>query len=187
MKQIEINGLLWDTENLEIQGKKYFTWQEAMDAAKSVGKRLPTKEELEALIDAGWEWDEEKKGMWMADRKLFSPLSGYLNYASGALPYTDYGYLWSSSPKDDSYSWRLDFTGGAAYMGNGYATHGFPVRCVQDIQSDNSQPISTKEIDWEQRRYEVAKDYFCYNKGDIEGAIQLATEFIKRLKNKGNV
>lgn len=42
---IELCGLLWDTENLAIggyekDGHHYYTWQEAMEAAKSVGKRL---------------------------------------------------------------------------------------------------------------------------------------------------
>lgn len=41
-QSIELCGLLWDTENLTIGGYKkdghhYYTWQEAMDAAKAVG------------------------------------------------------------------------------------------------------------------------------------------------------
>lgn len=138
MEQIKINGILWDTKNLEIDGEKYFQWQEAMSVAKILGKRLPAREEFQALIDSGWEFDQEKKGMWFADRKLFIPLSGYQYDTSGALSCTVYGYLWSSSPKDDSYSWTLGFTDGAANMYSSSTTYGFPVRCVQDIKSDNS-------------------------------------------------
>ena len=41
-QSIELCGLLWDTENLAIggyekDGHHYYTWQEAMDAAKAVG------------------------------------------------------------------------------------------------------------------------------------------------------
>ena len=66
---IELCGLLWDTENLAIggyekNGRHYYTWQEAIDAARSVGKRLPTREELKALCDLGSTWDDERKGRW---------------------------------------------------------------------------------------------------------------------------
>lgn len=68
-QSIELCGLLWDTENLAIggyekDGHHYYTWQEAMDAAKSVGKRLPTWQEWEALCDLGSTWDDELKGHW---------------------------------------------------------------------------------------------------------------------------
>ena len=68
-QSIELCGLLWDTENLAIggygkDGHHYYTWQEAMDAAKSVGKRLPTWQEWEALCDLGSTWDDELKGRW---------------------------------------------------------------------------------------------------------------------------
>ena len=29
MRTIELNGLLWDTENLKVGGKNYFTYEEA--------------------------------------------------------------------------------------------------------------------------------------------------------------
>ena len=59
------------------------TWQEAMDAAKAVGKRLPTWQELKALCDLGSTWDDELKGRWFggnhnSDHKgsLFLPAAG---------------------------------------------------------------------------------------------------------------
>ena len=66
---IELCGLLWDTENLAIggyakDGRRYHTWEEAMDAAWFVGKRLPTREEWEELCDLGSTWDDERKGRW---------------------------------------------------------------------------------------------------------------------------
>lgn len=85
---IELCGLLWDRDNLTIggyekDGHHYYTWQEAMDAARSVGKRLPTREEWEALCDLGSTWDDELKGRWFggnhdSDHKgsLFLPAAG---------------------------------------------------------------------------------------------------------------
>ena len=87
-QSIELCGLRWDTENLAIggyekDGHHYYTWQEAMDAAKAVGKRLPTWQELKALCDLGSTWDDELKGRWFggnhnSDHKgsLFLPAAG---------------------------------------------------------------------------------------------------------------
>jgi hypothetical protein len=89
-QSIELCGLLWDTEDLAIggyekDGRPYYTWREAMDAAKSVGKRLPTKAEWKALCDLGSTWDDERKGRWFggnhnSDHKgsLFLPAAGLL-------------------------------------------------------------------------------------------------------------
>ena len=68
-QSIELCGLLWDTENLAIggyekDGHHYYTWHEAMEAARSVGKRLPTWQEWKALCDLGSTWDDERKGRW---------------------------------------------------------------------------------------------------------------------------
>lgn len=68
-QSIELCGLLWDTENLAIggyekDGHHYYSWQEAMDAAKSVGKRLPTRAEWEELCNLGSTWDDELRGYW---------------------------------------------------------------------------------------------------------------------------
>ena len=65
--QIQINNILWDTENLEVEGKTHFTWDEAIESAKSAGKRLPTINELRALNDLGSTWDAELKGRWFGN------------------------------------------------------------------------------------------------------------------------
>ena len=145
---IELCGLLWDTENLTIGGYKkdghhYYTWQEAMDAAKSVGKRLPTREEWTALCDLGSTWDDELKGRWFggnhdSDHKgsLFLPAAGLRYSNSDELASTSsYGYYWSSSPYygGDNGAGTLGFYSG--YVNplsyNGRAL-GFSVRCVRD-------------------------------------------------------
>ena len=146
--EIELCGLLWDTENLTIggyakDGHHYYTWHEAMEAARSVGKRLPTREEWTALCDLGSTWDDELKGRWFggnhdSDHKgsLFLPAAGLRYSNSGELALTSsYGYYWSSSPYygGDNGAGTLGFYSG--YVNplsyNGRAL-GFSVRCVRD-------------------------------------------------------
>ena len=145
---IELCGLLWDTENLAIggyekDGHHYYTWHEAMEAARSVGKRLPTREEWEALCDLGSTWDDERRGRWFganhdSDHKgsLFLPAAGLRYSNSGELASTSsYGYYWSSSPYygGDNGAGTLGFYSGYV-MGERFLGRalGFSVRCVRD-------------------------------------------------------
>lgn len=145
---IELCGLLWDTENLAIggyekDGHHYYTWQEAMNAARSVGKRLPTRYEWEELCDLGSTWDDELKGRWFggnhdSDHKgsLFLPAAGLRYSNSGELASTSsYGYYWSSSPGYGGFNSAgyLYFASGYVYpLFNSGRAHGFSVRCVRD-------------------------------------------------------
>lgn len=145
---IELCGLLWDTENLVIggyekDGHHYYTWQEAMDAAKSVGKRLPTREEWEALCYLGSTWDDELKGRWFggnhdSDHKgsLFLPAAGLKRGKLGELANTSSnGYYWSSSPLygGNYCAGSLYFASSAVYpLNTNNRAYGFSVRCVRD-------------------------------------------------------
>lgn len=149
---IELCGLLWDTENLVIggyekDGHHYYTWQEAMDAAKSVGKRLPTREEWKALCDLGSTWDDERKGRWFggnhdSDHKgsLFLPIAGLssskgLGYLTKMIGTSTSGYYWSSSMDDgiSYYAVNLYFSSGTVFpQDRGIRTFSFSVRCVRD-------------------------------------------------------
>lgn len=147
-QSIELCGLLWDTENLAIggyekDGHHYYTWQEAMDAAKAVGKRLPSCQEWKALCDLGSTWDDELKGRWFggnhnSDHKgsLFLPAAGLRNNNSGELASTSsYGYCWSSSPYygGSNSAGGLGFYSGTVYpLYNYNRAYGFSVRCVQN-------------------------------------------------------
>lgn len=149
---IELCGLLWDRENLAIggyekDGHHYYSWQEAMDAARSVGKRLPTREELKALCDLGSTWDDELKGRWFggnhdSDHKgsLFLPAAGLRLSSSGELARTSSsGCYWSSSPDygGNSYAGSLYFYSGSVYpLSNDNRANGFSVRCVREIITD---------------------------------------------------
>ena len=146
--EIELCGLLWDTENLAIggyekDGRHYYTWDETMEAARSVGKRLPTQYEWVALCDLGSTWDDELKGRWFggnhdSDHKgsLFLPAAGLRYSNSDELASTSsYGYYWSSSPGygSSNYAVNLYFRSGFVYPLNYFnRANGFSVRCVRD-------------------------------------------------------
>ena len=146
--EIELCGLLWDRDNLSIggyekDGHHYYTWHEAMEAARSVGKRLPTREEWETLCDLGSTWDNKLKGRWFggnhdSDHKgsLFLPAAGLRIYYGGELAYTSsYGCYWSSSPYygGNSNAGNLAFGSGYVYpLNSNYRAYGFSVRCVRD-------------------------------------------------------
>ena len=149
---IELCGLLWDTENLAIggyekDGHHYYTWDEAMEAARSVGKRLPTQYEWVALCDLGSTWDDELKGRWFggnhdSDHKgsLFLPIAGLssskgLGYRTKMIGTSTSGYYWSSSPGygSSNYAVNLYFRSGFVYPLNYFnRANGFSVRCVRD-------------------------------------------------------
>ena len=149
---IELCGLLWDRENLTVggyekDGRHYYTWQEAMDAARSVGKRLPTREEWKALCDLGSTWDDERKGRWFggahdSDHKgsLFLPIAGLssskgLSYLTKMIGTSTGGYYWSSSMGDgiSYYAVNLYFSSGTVFpQDRGIRTFSFSVRCVRD-------------------------------------------------------
>ena len=150
--EIELCGLLWDRDNLTIggyekDGHHYYTWHEAMEAARSVGKRLPTREEWVALCDLGSTWDDELKGRWFggnhdSDHKgsLFLPIAGLssskgLGYRTKMIGTSTSGYYWSSSPGygSSNYAVNLYFYSGFVYPLNYFnRANGFSVRCVRD-------------------------------------------------------
>ena len=146
-----ITGAQW-RENLAIggyekDGRHYYTWDEAMEAARSVGKRLPTQYEWVALCDLGSTWDDELKGRWFggnhdSDHKgsLFLPIAGLssskgLGYRTKMIGTSTSGYYWSSSPGygSSNYAVNLYFRSGFVYPLNYFnRANGFSVRCVRD-------------------------------------------------------
>ena len=145
---IELCGLLWDTENLAIggyekDGHHYYSWQEAMNAAWSVGKRLPTREEFRVLCNLNSTWDAERKGRWFggnhdSDHKgsLFLPAAGLKRGKLGELADTSSsGHYWTSLPGYGSYGLadNLYFSSGTVFpQCSDNSTLGFSVRCVRD-------------------------------------------------------
>ncbi|MDE5709169.1 MAG: hypothetical protein K2I32_06970 [Alistipes sp.] len=144
--------LEWMTENLsgfggtEIDGRWYYTYDEAEEAVKQLGNgwRLSIDDEFVALDKLGSTWDDERKGRWFGgnhhtdhEGSLFFPASGFRNITSGDLwGVGTYGYAWFSSPTSGStFAGCLVFY--SSYvdpLGNYYRAYGLAVRCVRDVK-----------------------------------------------------
>ena len=137
-----INGLKVDRENYTKNGKEYFTFDEAQEAVKSVGKRLWTKEEQEAILELGVTWDTDKRGIWIGENhelkketsaSTFLPASGWRNSANGELFNQGVsGIYWSSTASTGTGAWVLNFGSGGAGVGDSVRAPGFSVRCVSE-------------------------------------------------------
>lgn len=175
---IVLNGLEWDTENLVINGKTHFAYEEAKTEAAKLGKRLPTKSEFEALLQLPHVFDKEKHGMWFAknqidlksDKSLFLPAAGFthvsLDYISDV---GENGCYWSDTLYLQTKSaYRLNFSkinNGNMYMLDG--KYSYTVRCVTDIKQNNMKQEEEKsfkvqipegyEIDKENSTFECIK------------------------------
>ena len=102
------NGIIWATMNVGAvtitDPGDLLTWQDAKTAAEAWGEnwRLPTKEELQSLIDnCTWTWDATNKGMIVTStngNSIFLPVAGYIDNVNPSGFGTDYlGYYWSST------------------------------------------------------------------------------------------
>ena len=49
-KGIRINNTIWDLTNTIVGTQRYFTYDEAMEIANSLGKRLPNKDDVKDLL-----------------------------------------------------------------------------------------------------------------------------------------
>ena len=149
---IVLNGLAWDKENLSVDCNAYFTYQEAVKEASKIGKRLPTKNEFEALLQLPRVFDYEKQGMWFAensvdlksDKSLFLPAAGYRNDGSTTVYNVGtYGDYWAATPDGTTDAYDLYF--GKTYIStsNYLRNYGFSVRCVSDI--NKSEVMETNQ------------------------------------------
>ena len=145
--------LEWMTENLsgfggtEIDGRWYYTYDEAVEAVKKLGDgwRLPTRGEMVDLDDLGSTWDDDRKGRWFGgnhatdhEGSLFLEASRYRERTSGALTSVGArGLWWSSSPAASGSTYASDVNFYASYvypMDSDNRAFGFAVRCVRNLQ-----------------------------------------------------
>ena len=142
MNTIELNGLIWDTENLEVNGKTYFTYEEAKAEAERLGKRLPTDIEFNRLLKH-YLWDSDKKGMLFAEKaedlktekSLFFPAAGYIDEGNTIILKTGInGRYWSNTPTTYFHAANLSVSSNCATMFGGIRKDCFSVRCVTDIK-----------------------------------------------------
>ena len=147
-RRIELNGILWDTENFSINNKLYFnkiyfTRDEAVELINHKNKRLPTNEELSDLFDWCHQWDGERKGVWFANKhnelgtskSLFLPAIGSSSILSPNEGF-DIGFkgrYWSANTNrvnNPYYLWFRDKNHDLEY---GTFSQMLSIRLVQDI------------------------------------------------------
>lgn len=147
-RRIELNGLLWDTENFSINNKLYFnkiyfTRDEAVGLINHKNKRLPTNEELSDLFDLCHQWDEERKGVWFANKhnelgtskSLFLPAMGSSSILSPNERF-DIGFkgrYWSASTNKGNNPYYLWFRDKNHDLEYGTFSQMLSIRLVQDI------------------------------------------------------
>ena len=142
-------NLEWMTENLaghggtEIDGRTYYTYEQAEEAVKQLGDgwRLPTRGEMLDLADLDSEWQENgPHGLpgRLFGGGLFIPAAGIRAAASGALTSVGSGGLyWSSSSyaAGNIYGGYLGFGSGSVHpLYYGCRADAFSVRCVRNVK-----------------------------------------------------
>ena len=59
-KGIRINNTIWDLTNTIVGTQQYFTYNEAMEIANSLGKRLPNKDDVKNLFELKMDASNDK-------------------------------------------------------------------------------------------------------------------------------
>ena len=183
---IVLNGISWDTENLEVDGKKHFTYEEAKAEVSKIDKRLPTKNEFDALLQLHHVFDKEKHGMWFAknqadlksDKSLFLPASGFTYFTLNSIKrISDNGYYWSDTLYKHTETYGLSFSklnSAVVYMYD--QNYIFTVRCVSDIKQETMETKQEKKKSFKveiPEGYEIDKEnstfeYIKYKKVKFE-------------------
>ena len=112
------------------------TWTQANDPCPT-GWRMPTKEELQSLLNSGYQWTTLKgingNIFGNGNNTIFLPATGSRDLNNGALDYVgETGGSWSSSAGDYSYAYSLGFNTYYSDVGNCDRGYGLPVRCVKE-------------------------------------------------------
>ena len=140
-RRIELNGLLWDTENFSINDQIYFP--EEIRNFSFEKKRLPTIRELRSLFDLHYKWDENLKGVWFAkkaielgtSKSLFLPAMGSSSSLS-SYEIFDVGFkgrYWSAPTTSGNTPYYLWFREKNHDIERGSHTQMLSIRLVQDI------------------------------------------------------
>ena len=169
---IVLNGLEWDTENLVIDGKTHFTYEEAKAEAAKLGKRLPTDNEFNRLLKH-YLWDADKKGMLFAEKaedlktekSLFFPAAGYIDEGNTIILKTGInGRYWSNTPTTYFHAANLSVSSNCATMFGGIRKDCFSVRCVSDIKQEIME--TNQEIE-----FKIPEGYVVDNSKSTENKI----------------
>ncbi|MDR0830333.1 MAG: hypothetical protein LBN95_09545 [Prevotellaceae bacterium] len=137
-ESVMINGVCWAKTNLGASSPtdygNYYTWEEAKKACPA-GWRLPTKKEIESLINSGSVWTTRNgvsgRLFGKAPNQIFLPTAGFHNSSKKVVYAGDTGYYWSSPQSNNGYEYYLYFlSGGASTSYDRRIHYGFSVRPV---------------------------------------------------------
>lgn len=123
----ETTGLIIAPEDVEIDGKTEFTWDEAMELEKEgkipEGWRLPTRHEWALIAE---EFGQDENGELRGD--VLGPKLNLEKNSDGGY----YGHYWSSTAYSSStYAYNFNYSTSNTYPQNtSYKYFGFSVRCV---------------------------------------------------------
>lgn len=119
---------------MEGQERKRFYDYDA--AVRSFGSKLPTKEQLEELMNScSWTWTGSGyKVVGPSGESIVLPAAGRCLCDGLVIHVGSYGYYWSSTPFDSDYAWRLSLYSSGVGMSDFryYRCFGYSVRLVQD-------------------------------------------------------
>lgn len=128
-------------------------------------KRLPTREEFNALLKLPYKWDEKRRGLIFTasnGNELLFPAMGYrfdidvysINYC---------GYYWSATPYSIFSAWYFYFDSNKSNMDVYYGNYDRTIRLVSDEPCDNYIDMGIG-VYWAQENYhEGKKIYFAWN------------------------
>ena len=134
-KQVEFKGE--NEKNPDDPKYNFFTYNEAVERFGQPDKdgwRLPTYEELEALIDSyPYKFDKEgKQGIF--DNRLYLPAAGY-RYCNGNVYDVGFdSFYWSSTPEGSDYAWYLFFYSDSVHIYSDHRCCGQSVHLVRDVK-----------------------------------------------------
>ena len=186
---VEIGDLMWMKKNLNVETAdswcygnspdscaKYgrlYTWAAAKTTCKSVGMRLPTRADWDALVTAAGSastagktlkstsgWYDNRNG---TDEFGFSALPGgfwrYDGYFNGA---GNYGYWWTATEIDVSNAvyHRMEHNSNNVSRSYGPKSNGQSVRCVEDVSDEY---VEIDGLKWMKKNLNIeTTDSWCY-------------------------
>lgn len=129
MKYIDLgltSGTLWSDTNEE----GFYTFD---DAVKKYGDSLPTREQLEELMNhCKWEWNGSGYNVTGPNgNSIILPAAGYRHCDGGVYRVVSSGLYWPSTHYDSDGAWYLYFNSDGVVVYYCSRCHGFSVRLVK--------------------------------------------------------
>lgn len=157
------NISIWDKDSSETEPQAwnnnwnwYYNWEWAMQEAKYLWKKIPTKEQWTEIVKDYWDnWQRLSK-------ELNMPFAGYRNWNNANYFYqSTYAFYWSSTPTTTvAYSLYFDTTD--VYPANyGNRGDGFSLRCLKDnTKQMKYKVLDTIKIIWNKSQHHLPFEYY---------------------------